>query len=373
MGVAQSKPAPLDSQLAEIIQKFDVPGMAALALFDGKVVQSGVAGVRARGSAEKINIKDRFHLGSCTKAMTATLCAQLVAEKKLSWTTTCGEVFATIAPGMDPSWKNVTLENLLTNRSGAPGELNADDLWGDLWRFKGSPSDARLTLVRGVLKHPPLAAPGEKYIYSNAGFSIAGAMAEVITKTPWEDLLQKRIFKPLGMASAGFGAPGVAGEITEPRGHQAGGKVMEPGPRADNPVAIGPAGIVNCSITDWAKFIQEHLDGETGSAAAPKLLTKEDYKKLHSPAPGPGEKYAMGWVVTNRSWAGGRTLNHNGSNTMWYCVAWLAPERNLAVIVTCNIGGDKAAAACDAAASLMIRNFPPAGATSRPGAPARSK
>lgn len=47
-------------------------------------------------------------------------------------------------------------------------------------------------------------------------------------------------------------------------------------------------------------------------------------------------------------------LTHAGSNGMWYCVAWVAPERGFAVLSAVNIGGDDAAQACDDAAGAMI-------------------
>ena len=52
----------------------------------------------------------------------------------------------------------------------------------------------------------------------------------------------------------------------------------------------------------------------------------------------------MGWIARDDApW--GRTIWHNGSNTMWYCVAWLAPEAKFGVLVVCNDGGG--AQACD--------------------------
>lgn len=362
---ASSSPADVGAELEKIIRKFNIPGMAAVAVKDGNIIIQGTAGVRAKGNDAKITIDDRFHLGSCTKAMTATLCAGLVEEGKLSWTSTCGEIFKNSVPEMNAAWKSVTLEQLLTNRSGAPGELQQDGLWGKLWSFSGSPSEARLVLARGVFKNPPQAPPGTQYIYSNAGFSIAGAMAEVVTKTPWETLMNERIFKPLQMNSTGYGAPGKAGAFDEPRGHGDKGNFIEVGPGSDNPVAIGPAGIVHCNIKDWSKFIIEHLRGETGGS---KLLKPDSYKKLHAPAPGDGQPYAMGWGVTERPWAGGRTLTHSGSNTMWFCVTWLAPNKDFAVLVTCNIGGGGAGAGCDAAAGLLIERAMASDAASRPKA-----
>src|SRR5690606_40734968 len=65
------------------------------------------------------------------------------------------------------------------------------------------------------------------------------------------------------------------------------------------------------------------------------LLKPASFKKLHTPV---GDDYAVGWMVLEREWAGGRALMHNGSNTMFYVVVWMAPDRNCAVIVATNIG-----------------------------------
>ena len=76
-------------------------------------------------------------------------------------------------------------------------------------------------------------------------------------------------------------------------------------------------------------------------------------------ASGPDDNYACGWVVYQRPWADGTALMHNGSNTMWYLVMWLAPEKNFAVIAATNIAGEGAEKACDDAASAMIYKWLP--------------
>jgi len=317
--------------LDPVIRKHNVPGMAAAVVQDGEVVAAGVAGVRTRGKPDKIAIGDRFHIGSDTKAITAMLCGILVDEGKLKWGQTLGETFSELRKSMHPQYQGVTLEQLLHHRGGAPGALEKDPLWIKLWQYKGTPTGARRMLVEGVTSKAPEAAPGTKYIYSNAGYSIAGYMADKVTGKSWEDLVREKIFRRLGMTTAGFGAPGIAGRNDQPRGHKADGTPVEPGPGADNPVAIGPAGIVNCSIGDWAKFAEANLP-----SAKIKLVKAETLKKLHTPVSGEGQ-YAMGWMVMdNQPWAGGPALTHAGSNTMWMAVAWVAPEKDFAVLVTCN-------------------------------------
>jgi CubicO group peptidase (beta-lactamase class C family) len=344
-------PKDVSQLLGPIIQKRAVPGMVAAVVRNGETVAVGVAGVRTRGKADKVAVTDHFHLGSDTKAMTAFLCGILVDEGKLKWSQTLEETFPDLKKSMHRQYHAVTLEQLLTHRGGAPGDLVKDELWGKLWQHKGPATSARRLLVQGVTAKPPEATPGEKYIYSNAGYTIAGHMAEKVTGKSWEDLTREKIFRPLGMNTAGFGPPGTRAKNDQPRGHKSDGTPVEPGPGADNPVGIGPAGIVHCSIGDWAKFAAANLP-----SAKTKLLKAETLEKIHT-APAPGEpKYAMGWIIADgQPWAGGLALTHAGSNTMWFAVAWLAPKKDFAVLVACNQAND---AACnDAAVALITDHF----------------
>jgi CubicO group peptidase (beta-lactamase class C family) len=167
-----------------------------------------------------------------------------------------------------------------------------------------------------VLRAIPESAPGEKYVYSNLGYVIAGAMSEQVMSTSWEELMRKFVFEPLGMMSAGFG--GVGG-------------------KPDNPPALGPAGRVHCTLADWSKYIAHVLRSDR--ALVPPF----------------GGNYALGWIVTERKWGGGKVLTHNGSNTMNYSVAWVAPKRGFAVLICTNQGGSEAAKACDEAVGALIR------------------
>lgn len=348
-------PAPQDvsALLAPVIEKNKVPGMGAAVIRHGETVALGVAGVRTRGKPDKVAPADLFHIGSDTKAITGMLCGILVDEGKLKWSQTLGETFPDLKKSMHPQYQAVTLEQLLTHRGGAPGELEKGDLWGKLWGHKGTPTSARRALLVGVTSKPPEAPPGTKYIYSNAGTSMAGYMAEKVTGKSWEDLVREKIFVPLGMTTAGFGPPGTRGKNDQPRGHKADGTAVEPGPGADNPVAIGPAGLVHCSIGDWAKFAAANLPG-----GKTKLVKPETLEKLHAaPAAGSGEpKYAMGWIIADgQPWAGGPALTHAGSNTMWYAVIWLAPAKDFGVVVACNQANPKACN--DAVLALIADHF----------------
>jgi hypothetical protein len=84
-----------------------------------------------------------------------------------------------------------------------------------------------------------------------------------------------------------------------------------------------------------------------------ELLKPETFQFLHVP-PGKSE-YSGGWIVVNRPWAKGRTLAHNGSNTMWYATVWIAPEIDTAYLVVTNQGGSAGQKVCDTAVSEMIK------------------
>ena len=336
-------PRDVSDKLRAVLEHHDVPGLVAAVIEGDRVVATGAAGVRQRGGREKVGASDKFHIGSCTKAMTATLCAMLVEEGKLKWDTTVGESLKDLKP-MDPGWRDVTLEQLLQHRGGAPGDVEPA-LWALLWTQKGTP--ARQMLAKATVAKPPASPPGTEYTYSNTGYAIAGLMAERAAKRPWEDLMREKLFKPLGMGSAGLGAPTGA----QPRGHGPDGKPIDPAKRtSDNPPAIGPAGTVHCSVGDWAKFVALHLAGERGEA---KLLKPETFKKLH--APPDGGDYAMGWRVVPSPLGKGKALTHAGSNTMWFAVAWLAPKKDFAVLVACNQANDKACN--DAVLALIADHF----------------
>ncbi|MBI3879271.1 MAG: beta-lactamase family protein [Verrucomicrobia bacterium] len=357
--IAAPAPASLDSLLEPIRAEKKLPALAAAVVRGGETVAIGAVGFRKDGGTDKVTVLDKWHIGSCTKSMTASLTAMLVEEGKFRWDTTLAEAFPELAAKMKPEWRPVTFEQLLLHTGGAPPNLDADGLWGRLCqRADKPPLEQRAYAVSELLtKHKPIAKPGAKYEYSNAGFMLVGHAIETKLGKPWEEIMRERLFKPLGMDSAGFGPAASVGKVDQPWGHTkkllGGLKSVPPGVQADNPAAIGPAGIVHCSIGDLAKYVAWHTRGERGGD---RLLKAESFKKLHTLVSKEGE-YALGWVVLKRGWGGGEVLMHNGSNTMNYTVLWLAPKRDFAVVVCTNFGGAGAAEAADQVVGELIQKF----------------
>lgn len=333
--------------LVPIVREQGVPALGAAIVTGAGLQVAGVAGVRKWGETKPLEVEDLWHLGSETKAMTATLAALAVEEGKLRWDTRVDEVFPELADRFEESSRGITMEQLLMHRAGLVPNLP----WGVFRRSgNGLRVQRREALLRS-LASPPRHEPGTFYEYSNTGYVVVAAMLEEIWDSEWEELIRERVFHPLGMSAAGQGGVGTVGQLDQPWGHTALGKPVEAnGPDVDNPPVLGPAGRVHASLESWSRFIADQLRGAQGK---PGLLKPESYARLRK-TPEEGD-YALGWLVVERPWGGGEVLTHAGCNTMNYAVAWLAPERDFAVLVVCNQGDAVAEKATDLAASALIQ------------------
>lgn len=340
--------------LEELRVKHRLPALGAgIVTFDG-LAEVAVTGFRKSGDPTRAEKQDQFHLGSCTKAITAALIGRMVEQGKLRWTTTVAEGLPFLNKSSRAKYAGVTVEHLLAHRSGLPDRNTPPGkTLVDFHRLAGTVREQREKALEMIFTQEPAAAPGAIYAYSNAGYMALGAMAEYAAGKAWEDLVIDQVCKPLGMTTVGYGSMGARGKVEQPWQHRLQGEniiPVEPGPLSDNPPAMGPAGRMHCCLADWALFLQDTLRGDAGRKC---LLKPETYQSLRTPKFG-GE-YAGGWIVVSRDWAGGRAMTHAGSNTMNYAVAWLAPLKGFAVFAATNIGGPGVAEACDATVAGLIQ------------------
>ncbi len=346
--LGQPAPVSVNDLLEAVRQNHKMPAMAAAVVTSKGLVAQGATGVRKAGTDVKVTLEDKWHLGSETKAMTATLIGALEEQGRLKWENTVTDAFPELAATFPPAMRKATLVHLLSHRAG----LIENIAWSQIAQT-GTTRDQREAVLKIAATAPLRSNPGTGYLYSNLGYVVAGAMAERAANARWEDLMVRQVFEPLRMTSAGFGGTGTPGQIDQPWPHLENGRPASiNGPKADNPPVIGPAGTVHASIADWGKFITDQLKGARGERA---LLRPYTYKKLHTP-PADGE-YAMGWGIFQRGWAGGTVLSHAGSNTMNYCVVWMAPLVDFAVLACTNQGDPAAAKAIDEAAGMLIRHY----------------
>lgn len=345
----------LSDELETIRARNNLPALTAMLIEGDRIVESGAVGIRAVGHPQAVISGDRWHIGSMTKSMTATLAARLVEQSLIDWNTTIATVFPGMVGTINTAYHNVRLDELLYHTSGLSDDI-ATPILPTLDMSIDPLPVQRENWSTELLSVAPVVARGT-YLYTNAGYIVAGAMLEKATGLPWETLMQQEILTPLGMTSTGFGAPGTAGTADEPWGHQAQGGgwlAKDPGTTgADNPAAIGPAGTVHTTLTDYLKYAFAHLDGAGGGSA---YLTAASFNKLHTPAAGTSS--ALGWNEFNRSWAGGTVLQHAGTNTLWYSVVWLAPINNITVFAATNAAGtDSGQIGTDEAAALLLDRY----------------
>lgn len=349
-----AQPTDVSSSLEKIREEFDVPSLAAAAFDEGELVAIGSDGVRNVRRNTEVTDDDLWILSSCTKSMTASVAAILVEEGVIKWTSTLGDIFPDVSECMHADWRDVTLEQLLTHRGGAPHDPPPALLKAAEARA-GTPRIQRFEFLVGLVSRKPAVEPGTKWIYSDSGYAVAGAMLERAANRDFEELMRDRLFAPLGLESAGFGPPATPGKADQPWGHhgyEAPFKPVAPGPDADYPPTFAPAATVHMTVSDFARYANWHVQGDRGNAP---LLRPSSFAKLHTPPD--GQEYAMGWAVTNRRWAGGRALMHSGDNTNFYAVMWLSPGENTCFVAVCNADCADAANACDAAIRLLINRF----------------
>jgi CubicO group peptidase (beta-lactamase class C family) len=259
LGVAPSlaEPQSLASQIEPVRVKYGLPALAAAVVKNGEVVAASAVGVRVQGTDIPVTLNDRFHLGSDTKAMTATLAGMMVDEGKLSWSSTIGEVLGGDVHGLNAKLAAVTLRQLLSHSSGIPSDTDETlAIYFNVDAFNYNLPALRLRALEAWRNHEPKVPEGSPFQYANLGYVIAGAMIEKAAGQPWELLIVERIFAPLDLRTAGLGPQATMGKIDAPVGHQLGDHGSTPmlwGAAADAPSVIGPAGNAHMSVLDFAR------------------------------------------------------------------------------------------------------------------------
>lgn len=312
----------------------DLAAVGGLVLKDGEIIEQAFVGEKQKDSGLNIESDELWHIGSVTKSMTATMIARLVEKDVLSWNDNIVDILGT--KGIHRQWRDVTFHELLTHRSGAKPNF---PILSNLFQpdTEEKTLAARKKQVRNVLKKKPRNEPGTTFQYSNVGFTIAAHLAEVKTGKSWETLMQEEVFEPLGLASAGFGAPkSIDGEAVA-WGHS-GDRPTDPNGFADNSPVMGPSGNVHMTLHDLAKFGQAHMDGVRAQS---DYLSQGSFEVLHTAQL---ENYAMGWVELSKSlFPDTKVFWHNGSNTFWYTLLLVLPEENMIYVLATNSGKISAA------------------------------
>jgi CubicO group peptidase (beta-lactamase class C family) len=331
LGLAAAAPADPSADLAAILAEVRnaryFPGAVAMVSRRGTPVAAAAIGVRRDGASDAVRLEDRFHVGSVTKPMNATMIATLVDEGVLRWESTLEELF--------PDWpihralRRVTLAQLLSHRAGL-ATFGEEADFADAPRLFGDERAQRMQFAQWLLARKPQIEPGTKFHYSNAGVALAAAAAERAANRSWEQLMQERVFGPLGMKSAGFGWPAYD-HPREPWGHRLDGTKLFPhDPRGAYQVGavVQPAGNVHVSAKDLMLFLDDHARGIAGTAG---LLKPATYARMHALEP---EASALGWGVRKRD--GFTTSSHSGSAETFYAIVMVSHDDGLEIAILSN-------------------------------------
>lgn len=316
--------------LENIVATESIPGISLVTISNGRIDHSAVAGIREVGQASPIGKNDRFHIGSITKSMTATLVGKLIEDKQLDFQTKLHEVF----PEMDmlPAYRQVSIRQLLDHQGGIPAYLmTSEEEESKLLALPGSPAEQRLAFVDMVLKEKANAQVGT-FSYSNAGYTILASICEQISAESWEQLLEKHIFTPLKMKNSGIGWPNTH-DPNQPIGHFGPAKTAK-AQGADYFLGayLDPAGDIHCSMKDLAKFLLAHMKGMNGENS---LLKAETIQALHSSED--GEIYAGGWMI-RKTKEGQLIYEHSGSAGTFMAYAGFDPETQNGWVMAANVG-----------------------------------
>jgi CubicO group peptidase (beta-lactamase class C family) len=321
----------------QLLRQAHIPAIGSAVITPKGAPLISVLGHRRGEGGSAVQADDVWLIGANTQAMTAALYAKLVEDNRANWRTRLPELFSDLK--IDPAWSDVTIEDLLTHKAGISDAPVATAEF-----LSAAAADTRpLTVQRTafaqlILSQPPASEPG-RFAYASAGYVLVGAAIERAARMSWETAISAELFTPLGLTSAGFGAP----TGPEPWGHQIlGPKVMPVSPTgiADDPAVFGPAARVHLSLADYAAFVRLFLIG------GGDYLTEDSLRRLVNPRSDSGDGPALGWMVSSeRGWAKGPVLSARTASGFWSANVAIGPARGVAVIAVCNAGGEQAGGA----------------------------
>jgi CubicO group peptidase (beta-lactamase class C family) len=301
------------------------PGAAIGVVKDGRLIYAHGFGTSNLDTGAPVTPEMLFRLGSTTKMLTATSVATLVVEGKLAFEDPVGKHIH----GLDPAIAALTVNQLLSHTSGLK----------DAAVMNGRHDDAALGEEIHAWKSDWLfTRPGAIYSYANPGFWLAGFVAETVAGKPYADVMEERVFGPVGMVSTTL-RPTMA--MTRPfsQGHDlVDQKIAVLRPAPDN-TANWPAGSVFSNLNDLSRFtIAMMNDGKIDGkpVLSPKVITA--LTTPHADVPGSHSKYGYGLSLEQRD--GAQVWSHGGSRAGYGSFISMLPGRQAAVIILCNRTGE---------------------------------
>lgn len=346
----------IDAVVASAMSQFDVPGMAVAIVKDGKVLLAKGYGVRKAGQRDPVTPDTIFQIGSNTKAFTAAALAILVDEGKLDWDDKVIDYLPDFRMHDPYVTREFTIRDLLTHRSGlGPGA-------GDLM-FIPATDMSRRELVRGLRHLEPVSSFRSRYDYDNLLYVVAGEVVAAASGRTWEDFVETRILRPLGMKNCSPNLARVAEHANAASPH-----VVQDGKArpiaAINMDVIGPAGTINCSVADMTKWLKVQL-GRGTVAGRSALFSPERSEEMwtmnvvtpHNAGLARLQRtnftgYALGWDVSDSF--GFKRVGHTGGVIGTVTSVAMIPDLGLGVLVFTN---QESSAAMQAVSNQILDSY----------------
>jgi len=327
----------IDSLTERVLKTFDVPGIAVAVVKDGKLVHAKGYGVRSLNTMKKVDENTLFGVASNSKAFTAAALGMLVDEKKISW----DDKVVDYVPGFKLYSPYVTMEftirDLLTHRSGMG--LGA----GDLMMFPDSSNFTREDIIHNLRYLKQVAGCRTHYDYDNNLYIVAGEIVAKVSGMSWEDFIDSRILKPLGMNAT---APSMLrlkdrSNLIDPHA-PVNGKVQAL--KIDWSETANAAGGIVTNVTDLSKWIIMQMNhGKYGDGK--QMFSEEVHEEMWTPqtiipvrtTPPYNthfSSYGLGWFLSDVK--GYKQVTHTGGLAGVVTQVTLLPELQLGIIVLTN-------------------------------------
>lgn len=279
-----------------------------------------------------------FQSGSMGKQFTAMAVMMLVEEGKLSLDDRVSKHLS-----VPSSWSRITVRHLLTHTSGL-GDYPED--------FSLQEDHSESELLKMITAESLAFAPGAKWNYSNLGYVILGILIHKVTGEFYGELLQERIFGPLGMKNTRI--------INEADiiPHRAAGYVLKEG-ALKNQEWVAPA--VNTTADGSLYFTAEDMAKWDEALEARKLLSAAGFEQMWTPAKlndGSAADYGFGWGIRKTD-SGHRVLEHGGAWQGFATYIARYPDDRLTVAVLCNRAGAAAAYIAKKIAGFYVPELSP--------------
>ncbi|MFC0603592.1 serine hydrolase [Winogradskyella pulchriflava] len=335
---AQIQEKQLDKLIQETLTTFDVPGISVGIFKDGEVVYAKGHGVRSLTNKKDMNANTLVGVASNSKGFTCFALAMMIDEGKLNWDDPVRKHIPEFQ--LHDPWvtENFTVRDLVTHRSGMG--LGAGDLM-----FFPEGNDFNVNDVINNVKYlEPETSFRSKFAYNNNMFIIAGEVLKRVSGLSWEDFIETKIMKPVGMASSKASYNRVTDKSNIIDAHtRAEGKVIQI-PHDWSETANAAGGIVS-NVPDmltWAKFLMNDAVTESGE----RLLSEAQFHELwqlQTPLKVSATDtydsnfrgYGLGWFVTDVK-GGHKQVYHTGGLIGTVTQFTMIPDLDLAIVVLTN-------------------------------------